>query len=255
MGVNGGSVTKVDTTGNDAPYVPYWFRFHGRRAPAPSVLRILERAIEVIDANGEVAIRTNIIATECGVTPPILYRAFGSREGLVIAAQAERYHRSNIGANLNFSRLVGGAANQAEFWARMSDYLAFVLDDSRTYLRQLRATVIGSAASRPELARIIHAIDADTADHFAGVMEPARVAGWIEPKGDLGLVTRLGLGIVFWRISVETSLPPDQVEQWDSLAVDAIMRSVFGDRIHDSLHDDGALRPRSSARQRKRDDR
>lgn len=219
----------------EGPYVPYWFVFHGRRAPAPSVLRILERAIEVIDANGEVAIRTNTIAGECGVTPPILYRAFGSREGLVIAAQAERYHRSNIGSNLNFSRLVGGAASQQEFYGSLRDYFSFAMDNSRTYLRQLRAAVVGSSVSRPELARIIQAIDSDTAAHFATVLEPARAAGWIEPKADLSLVARLGVGIVSWRLSVESSLPADQVAEWDALAVDAMMRTVFGDRVYESL--------------------
>lgn len=251
MGSAGGSVTEMDTAGTDTPYVPYWFHFHGRRAPAPSVLRILDRAIEVIDANGEVAIRTNIIANECGVTPPILYRAFGSREGLVIAAQAERYHRSNIGANQNFSRLVGGAASQREFCDCLTDYFAFVMDDSRNYLRQLRAAVVGSAVSRPELARIIQAIDSETAAHFAGVMEPARLAGWIEPKGDLGLVSRLGIGIVSWRLTVEASLPADQLAEWDTLAVDAIMRTVFGDRIYETLLNDGVLRPRSAAPRRR----
>ena len=55
--------------------------------------KIIERAIAVLEKDGEAAIRTNTIAADCGCTAPILYREFQSREGLIIAAQAERYRR------------------------------------------------------------------------------------------------------------------------------------------------------------------
>lgn len=227
----------------DEPYVPYWFVHHGRRAPATSVVRILERAIEVIESSGEVAIRTNVIAKECGVTPPILYRAYGSREGLVIAAQAERYHRSNVGAKKNYARLVGGATDRADLFDRISRFLEFVFDDSREFLRELRAEVVGSAVSRPELRTIIDALDDDNAANYAGLLQRPRDLGWIEPKADLAVVSRVAAGIVSTRLSIENRLAPAVVGEWDSLATEMILRSVFGDRIYGELRRDTSRVP------------
>ena len=55
--------------------------------------KILDLAIAAIDAGGEAAVRVNHIVEEAGVTPPVLYYHFGNRDGLVIAAQIERYSR------------------------------------------------------------------------------------------------------------------------------------------------------------------
>ena len=58
--------------------------------------RILELAVEAIDAGGEEAIRVNDIAAEAGVTVPTLYRHFGSRDGLVEAAQTYRFRKTQF---------------------------------------------------------------------------------------------------------------------------------------------------------------
>ena len=44
-----------------------------------------------IDAGGEAAVCVNHITKAAGVAPPVLYNHFDSRDGLVIAAQIERY--------------------------------------------------------------------------------------------------------------------------------------------------------------------
>jgi TetR/AcrR family transcriptional regulator len=56
--------------------------------------RLLEMAIEMVEARGEAGLRVDEVATLAGVTKPMVYRYFGDREGLVIAVQAERYRRS-----------------------------------------------------------------------------------------------------------------------------------------------------------------
>lgn len=249
MGSNGGR-NDADEAGPDAPYVPYWFRYHGRRAPAPSVIRILERAIEVIEANGEVAIRTNIIANECGVTPPILYRAFGSREGLVIAAQAERFHRSNVGARNNFSRMITGATDRDDLFSRFTGFLEFLFNDSREYLRGLRAEVVGSAVSRPALRAIINALDDETIADYADQLQRPLELGWIEPKGGLVNISRIAGGIVAARLVIENRLAPDVVAEWDALATEMILRAIFGDRIYEELRMNDPRRTGSEATQR-----
>ena len=58
--------------------------------------RILELAVSAIDEGGEAAVRVNDLAAEAGVTIPTLYRHFGSRDGLVEAAQTYRFRKTQF---------------------------------------------------------------------------------------------------------------------------------------------------------------
>ena len=55
--------------------------------------RILDLTISVINELGEQAVRTGKIAELAEVKEPTIYHHFGNREGLIEAAQAERFVR------------------------------------------------------------------------------------------------------------------------------------------------------------------
>mgnify|MGYP002737989964 CR=1 FL=1 len=57
---------------------------------------ILREAIAVITESGEQAIRTKSVASAAGVTEPTLFHYFGSREGLIEEAQAERFREMQL---------------------------------------------------------------------------------------------------------------------------------------------------------------
>jgi AcrR family transcriptional regulator len=138
-----------------------------------SVQRILERTIQVIETAGEAAIRTNPIAFECGVTPPILYRAFGNREGLIIAAQAERYRRSTEAGLLYLFRYIDEANSREQLRENISTSLDFIFSEQRAENRRLRADVIGSSMSRPELREQLTRIDEEYALAIMERYQPA----------------------------------------------------------------------------------
>ncbi len=59
-----------------------------------SETRFLDAAIAMFDEGGEAALRIDELAKQVGVAKTSLYHHFGDREGLIVAAQAERYRRS-----------------------------------------------------------------------------------------------------------------------------------------------------------------
>ena len=60
----------------------------------PTEQKVLDATVRIIDEHGEAAVRIHDIQIECDVTAPSIYHFFGSREGLVIEAQADRLRRS-----------------------------------------------------------------------------------------------------------------------------------------------------------------
>jgi len=191
--------------------------------------RILERAIEVINDAGEAAIRTNPIAAECGVTPPILYRAFGSREGLVIAAQAERYKRSTEVAASLLIELVASATSRADLVDKVSRALDYIYSDSRRGAREIRASVIGSAISRPQLKAEIVKVDARYMEQITNSYAAASRNGWVKADVNLPAIAIWAQGLTNSRLMVEFSHDEALGAQWNELAKSAILRAIFGE--------------------------
>ena len=199
----------------------------GRTEQKTSAERILDRAIEVIESSGEAAIRTNPIAFECGVTPPILYRAFGSREGLVIAAQAERYRRSTSESAEYLYRYIAEADSRQSLRDNIANSLDFIFGDSRAANRRLRAEVIGSAVSRPRLREEISRIDREYATEIAHAYQPAVEKGWIAKDKNLEVIAVWAQGIVNMRLMVDDSEDAATRVMWDALSKAAILAAIF----------------------------
>lgn len=195
----------------------------------PARERILERAIEVIEQGGEVAIRTNAIAEECGVTAPILYRAFTNREGLVVAAQAERYRRSTAAAVQYLVSYIDNASSREELRANISSSLDFIFSAERSGARRLRAEVIGSAVSRPDLRAAVTATDLDYAHRVAAAYEAAIESGWVNRDVDLRGIALWSQWLINSRVSLEFGTDADVARAWDSFTKTAILHAIFGD--------------------------
>ncbi len=192
-----------------------------------SVQRILERTIQVIETAGEAAIRTNPIAFECGVTPPILYRAFGSREGLIIAAQAERYRRSTQEALGYLFQHISASQSRDQLRHNIARSLDFIFSHERVANRRLRAEVIGSSMSRPELRDHITHIDREFASAIGERYQPAIENGWLAADRDYAVIALWAQGLINARVMVDTSAQVETVRTWDDLSKRAILSAIF----------------------------
>jgi AcrR family transcriptional regulator len=196
------------------------------RSDAPR--RILERTIEVIEQGGEAAVRTNIIAGECGVTAPVLYRAFESREGLIVAAQAERYRRSSFDVRQVLIDGIREATSREHLRRRMREVGEFGLTPARSRNRRIRADVIGSAVSRPLLRAAMVQVDRE---YVAGLVEALREAqsrGWIRPKASLEAVITWVLTVTTARVSIEFDEESTIGDEWNRLTLDALIDAILG---------------------------
>ena len=190
--------------------------------------KIIERAIAVLEKDGEASIRTNTIAADCGCTAPILYREFQSREGLIIAAQAERYRRSSHEAVTALIRQITVATTREELYDNVSISLDHIFSITRASYRRLRADVFGSAVSRAELRQEIVRVDIEYSRLIAAAYRPAVEAGWMSPIVNLEAVALWAQGLVNSRVIIEFDSKSAYATAWDELTKRVILRELFG---------------------------
>lgn len=199
-----------------------------RTKDIPSPQRILERAIEVLEEHGEAGIRTHQIAKDCGVTAPILYRAFGDREGLIEAAQAERYRRNRDYMGPEFREQVMACRSREDFRGVVARVIAFMISPDRAPARRFRASVLGAAATRPYLAAEVSKANASVVAAYREMLDFAREKAWVDYTGDFTVLLYWWIGAIDGRVHLEMIEEDLDLSDWDDLLMTSIMTALFG---------------------------
>lgn len=189
----------------------------------PRAQEMREEAIAAIESGGETAVRVRDIAAACGVTTPILYRAFGSREGLIVDAQVERYIRTWTAIGDLFLPSIVASTTVDELIDAIGSMLAAALAPERAHLRRIRASVMGSAISRPELMTALHSALEVVVDQVVAAFEVVRGRGLIRDDLDLRAGVWWYLGQMDGRLLVEQMPTGVSLDAWTGVARSAIL--------------------------------
>lgn len=188
--------------------------------------RILEAAIAAIDEGGEAGLRTEEIARVSGISRASIYHFFGDRDGLVAAAQAERYRRSIV-VSLGRALEVALATTSREEFAELLPALIAVTDGEAAIAHRAdRIQVLGSAVSRPELtAEVIEATKRAVQEGLALISIPFD-RGWATTGFDVDAIVLWWVGVSISRHLFDLVGDERLDEQWVAMSA-AAMRGIF----------------------------
>ena len=199
----------------------------------PTARRLLDAAIAAIDEGGETAVRVQEIVADAGVAIPALYRHFGSREGLVQAAQADRLTR-DLDQELDIiAEAFAAVEDAAGFRNLMDEVLTRSTTAARTDPRWRRVNVIGSTYGRPELAEHVAAIQGRAVRKMSGLLRGPLEAGWLRPGLDLDAACVWLAGQLISRIvqdltALDPAGPVTDPVAYDRIWSDAVRHALFG---------------------------
>lgn len=194
----------------------------------PTETKILDEAIRIIETSGEASLRVHDIETAVGVTAPSIYHFFGSREGLVAEAQAERLLRSFQRFDPVIEEAVASVTSRESAREAVRVLLTLIYDPSRTVERQRRLFAIGSAEGRPELAKRVNEITRFYLNETTERLRPLQERGVIRPELDLEAFTYWFAGQILGRVYVEVGAESTLFPQWDEISIDAVVYLLLG---------------------------
>ncbi len=151
---------------------------------APGRRRILEAAKQVIASDGEAALRILDIAAEAEVAQGLINHHFGSRDGLVTAAQRERFAGEADRDRERLMRLIGSDPTREQFIEGIAKVTRDVVKRARRDARLDRAAMVGAAHGRPEYREQLGPIVAGLIDGLTHVVSHAQAAGFVQKDLD-----------------------------------------------------------------------
>lgn len=195
--------------------------------------RLLRAAIAVLASEGERAIRVRDIAAQAGVTEPSLYHFFGSREGLIIAAQVTRFREEQLEGLQRFADAVHASATLEDFITSVRAVLAWAYRPERRHARSTRIDVLGSAQSRPELATELAAAQREVNERLADTLRFAQARGWVRQDVDCTVLAVWIMGQISGRVFIEIDPELADSTEWDQISIAAVL-AAFGFASDDS---------------------
>ena len=139
--------------------------------------RILEYAISVLDTEAESALVILELSKRTGISMGSIYHFFDDREGLIVAAQAERYRRSLGTPFSEFVAELEAAGDKATFRAVIVRLLESMDTDAGRQRRLMRATVYGMLMARPALLEKVKSAHRESEARIAAMIRRAQQKG------------------------------------------------------------------------------
>lgn len=189
--------------------------------------RLVDATIESLDQGGEAAVRVSDVASRSDVTTASIYHFFSDRDGLIVAAQVERYRRSLMFGMADQSQAVRRCTTRAEFLELIDSWMRTIGSAEGQQRRRIRIEVLGSAASRPELRSLLVEVDKEASLAIGRVIEIAQDKGWTGNRFDPNIAALWWFGMMNGRYLVEFGYSDEQQSAWDDIAAAAVIR-LFG---------------------------
>lgn len=189
---------------------------------------MLDAAIAVLESEGEAAIRVGDLAAAVKITKPSVYHFFGDREGLVVAALAEMYHRTLSLHRERLMEIARSCTNREQFAEALFSIVASFSSEDGVRRRATRMEVLGAAVSRPELQAALVQMHREHDMFMVEFFMVGRERGLMSLSFDPHTAARWTSAMVLGRHFAEIDPAADRVE-WDALTRETLAHLLFGE--------------------------
>jgi len=188
--------------------------------------RLLKATAAAIDKGGEGAVRIRDLTKSCNITAPSIYHFFGSREGLIDAAQAFRFSRGQLQLGNAFSTAIHQCKNKAQFVKLAHQFLTTMFSYERRAIRNVRLNVLGNAVNRPDLSKQLSHVQEESNKVVGESLRYAQSKGWVRDDFNGDMFAAWLNGMVNSRRLIEMNGIHPLADEWDVIAKRSICMTI-----------------------------
>lgn len=187
---------------------------------------ILALAIRAIDEGGEASIRVKQIAEAAGTSVTSIYHFFGSREGLVEAAQIARFEGGYEDMRAKFADAARTLGTMKEFEQFLETQVREIFTATHRLNRARRMNVAGSALARPDLLAVINDVQRRWYSELVEGLRTAQTRGLIGKDADVESIATWHLVTVNGFPAIEGDSTGTDVARWIEFYIDTMFRAL-----------------------------
>ena len=184
--------------------------------------RLIDLALIELDKNGLSGFDLDDLLAKSKISKGSLYHHFGSKNGLITAAEVHLLLATYEQGNRLLRLLVENTKNADEFASHMELMVRTATNDESQESRRRRLRAIALAQNNPTLAEKIKINQIEGSNYLAETMQIAVDKGWLRPDINVRAFSYWQQGMFFGHKLLDISGEDDLKEPWNEIAIIAL---------------------------------
>lgn len=190
--------------------------------------RLLRVTVRYLETHGEAALRVSDIAAEADVAIGLIRHHFGSRDGLVTAAQQRRLEGLTREDLAGVRTVLADITDLDDLLGRLRLLTLAIVDRQRADVRMSRLAALATAHGRPAARVDLSVTIGDLLDELARVLLEAQERGLVredlDPRAIATFIQAYSLGLVVHDLD-PVDLPDEAVADVITTAIRAVLET------------------------------
>ena len=183
---------------------------------------LIDLALIELDKNGLSGFDLDDLLAKSKISKGSLYHHFGSKNGLITAAEVHLLLATYEQGNRLLRLLVENTKNADEFASHMELMVRTATNDESQESRRRRLRAIALAQNNPTLAEKIRINPIEGSNYLAETMQIAVDKGWLRPDINVRAFSYWQQGMFFGHKLLDISGEDDLKEPWNEIALIAL---------------------------------
>lgn len=188
----------------------------------PTRQRLIELALIELDTNGLSGFDLDDLLAKSKISKGSLYHHFGSKNGLITAAEVHLLLATYDQGNRLLRLLIENTKNANEFASHMELMVRTATDQQSVETRRRRVRALALAQHNPTLAQEIKRSQIEGSEYLAETMQIALDKGWLRPDINVKAFSYWQQGMFFGHKLLDISEEDDLNEPWNEIAIIAL---------------------------------
>ena len=191
--------------------------------------KLLDATSSELDRVGLSKIDIESLLRKSKISKGSLYHHFGSKNGLLAAAEAKQFMRYLRQESETLRRLIEDCETKQNFVNLVTSVIKVQRLKDGLELRKKRVRAIAMSLSNKTLAQVLKNEQIDVAQHLAGSLQIAKDRGWVKPDTDLVALSYWIQGVFIGHIMLDIAEHPEHEEAWSQIAFQALQPFLTDD--------------------------
>ena len=194
-----------------------------------TIEKLLEVTISELDRVGLAEIDIDSLLRKSKISKGSLYHHFGSKNGLLAAAEAQQFMKYLKREGETFRKLIEGCTTKQKFVDLVAAVMKITRLEENLGFRKKRVRAIAMSFNDENLAQVLKNAQIEVTEYLAGSFQIAKDRGWVKPDTDLMALSYWIQGVFIGHIMLDITERTEHEDAWSQVAFQALQPFLAAD--------------------------
>ena len=194
-----------------------------------TIEKLLEVTINELDRVGLAEVDIESLLRKSKISKGSLYHHFGSKNGLLAAAEAQQFMKYLKREGETFRKLIEDCKSKQKFIDLVAAVMKITSLEANIDFRKKRVRAIAMSFNDENLAQVLKNAQIEVTEYLAASFQIAKDRGWVKPDTDLMALSYWIQGVFIGHIMLDITERTEHEDAWSQVAFQALQPFLAAD--------------------------